>query len=428
MATRLYFKSTTAGPITPASTDASWANTASKAVLSMSVTNTGTVLTNKDVLNYTNDLSDCLVYQFVSPPIDAATLTGTFQMIIKCLGTPSGAWMVGHAVVRVLSGDGTTVRGTVVSSVTMGGTTRFAQPTTASTILFPTGGGTAACTSTSITSGDRLVIEVGFENQNLSTDDVTMRVGENGGSDFAYTELLTTDLNPWCEFSQNLTFQAESGGTKFYFPNTANTSGLTPTVHTNWDGGQAPTNFARYNLVTTKNNTALTNISTTVAAIVEECQLQFISLPIDAQTINGTVSIGIMQIVQTIGAVYFAYNIWVCTSAGAVRGVLLDRTANTANAINSSLNYTHEYDGAVAISSVVCSAGDRVVVEIGYDVNNSTSKTMGCRLGDLTANSDIASDSTTTTDVNGIAKFSFTIVFQSSSGGKNSLMMMGCGT
>ncbi len=214
--------------------------------------------------------------------------------------------------------------------------------------------------------------------------------------------------------------------TIFYLPNTANTSDLTPTVHANWDGGQAPTNFARYNAVTVKNNTAHTNISTTVAAIVEECQLQFISLPIAAQTISGTVTVGIMQIVATIGAVFFGYNLWVCTSTGTVRGVLLDRTANTGNAINSSLNYTHELDSAVAISSVVCSAGDRVVIEIGYDVNNSTSKTMGCKIGDLTASSDITTDSTSTTIVNGVANFSFDIAF--SSGLPNSLMMMGCGT
>ncbi len=426
MATKMYLPSTGTAPVTP-SAWAGWSATAAGITRPFSITKGSTTMTTISAVDGITTGPTAMV-RWVSPPLAAVTITGTWRYVARHATVQASGFVKGCAVLKVVSNDGTTVRGTLISRLSTSHTTNFNVSGALRNLMNPEWEGTIACTSVAASEGDRLVFEIGFYNQNASTDDFSFSCGEDSATDCVFDDAGTAANNPWMELSQTLTFNAESGGTKFYFPNTANTSGLTPTVHTNWDGGQAPTNFARYNLVTTKNNTALTNIATTVAAIVEECQLQFISLPIDAQTISGTVSLGIMQIVQTIGAVYFAYNIWVCTSAGAVRGVLLDRSANTGNAINSTLNYTHEYDGAVAISSVVCSAGDRVVVEIGYDVNNSTSKTMGCRLGDLTANSDISSDSSTTTNVNGIANFSFTIVFQSSSGGKNSLMMMGCGT
>ena len=211
MATRMYFNSTDAAPITPSTFNANWGTTASAIVRPFSSTNGTSTLTTKTYLNSANDLSDFLMYQFVSPPMAATTLTGTFKMIMRVVGTQSASWFVGWASLRVMNQAGTSVTSTPFTPALIGATARFARITPA-TILTPDGGGTHTLTSSTVNENDRLILEVGFENQNTSTDDVDFRVGESGASDFAYTAGLTTDLDPWCEFSQTITFNAEGGG------------------------------------------------------------------------------------------------------------------------------------------------------------------------------------------------------------------------
>jgi hypothetical protein len=58
-------------------------------------------------------------------------------------------------------------------------------------------------------AGDRLVIELGIHGVTPANETMQMRVGDpTGTADFALTAALTTDLDPWCEFSQDLTFGA----------------------------------------------------------------------------------------------------------------------------------------------------------------------------------------------------------------------------
>lgn len=212
----------------------------------------------------------------------------------------------------------------------------------------------------------------------------------------------------------------------FFFQSTSGGTAISPSVHANWDLTNA--NFARYVLNTTgaKLNTAMTDLTDTVTGSLSEyCRLQYVSPALGAQTISGTIDIGIMNRVSATGAVFFAYNIWVATPAGAVRGVLLDMTANTGNAINSSVNFTPDFDGAQAIASLAVSDGDYLIVELGYDVNNTSSKTVETKVGDANANGNVTVDTTTTTVVDGIITFSATITFSS---GSKQLMMVGCGT
>jgi hypothetical protein len=65
-----------------------------------------------------------------------------------------------------------------------------------------------ALTSTPCFAGDRLVMEVGMHGVTpANANNLTMRFGDpTATADFALTSGLTTDLVPWWELSQNVTF------------------------------------------------------------------------------------------------------------------------------------------------------------------------------------------------------------------------------
>jgi hypothetical protein len=62
-----------------------------------------------------------------------------------------------------------------------------------------------AVTAVTTQPGDRIVVEIGGKATAPSTSATyTMRQGDSAATDFALTSALTTDLNPWCEFSKDL--------------------------------------------------------------------------------------------------------------------------------------------------------------------------------------------------------------------------------
>lgn len=100
-------------------------------------------------------------------------------------------------VVKVVSQDGAVVRGTLFSNFNQD--TEFA--TTQSTRIV----NAQSVTNVITQPGDRIVLEVGgHAAAPTAATTYTMRQGDNNAADFALTSALTTDLNPWLEFSQNI--------------------------------------------------------------------------------------------------------------------------------------------------------------------------------------------------------------------------------
>lgn len=130
------------------------------------------------------------------------TITGTVSAVVKVLeGNAKDNAHLG-LVVRVVSYDGSVVRGTLISYT---GTTTTEWPTsTAATRIL------SALTLGSVDalSGDRIVIELGALYNSATGSAVnTMTIGDpSGAADFALTAGLTTNLCPWVELSQTLTF------------------------------------------------------------------------------------------------------------------------------------------------------------------------------------------------------------------------------
>lgn len=135
---------------------------------------------------------------------------GTFSAVIRAVESNAAAdyWL--NIIIRCVNSDGTVERGviyagtTATAEVATAGADAQEYSTTSSTRI------KSALTTSSVVAqaGDRIQIEVGVRgNGTTSTHTFTHRYGDaTGTADFALTDSLTTDLCPWVELSQTLTF------------------------------------------------------------------------------------------------------------------------------------------------------------------------------------------------------------------------------
>lgn len=211
MATRLYLPSTGTAPISPAF-DASWEATGTptrrplstdkgehSAVLSVAVATAS---------NTPAGAVDVAIAQFISAPLSGnQTISGAIKGQIRALESNAAADMDPQCVIRVLSNDGTTVRGTLIASDTSALGHEF--NTSLRNVKYPKGGSTTP-TSVNALDGDRIVIEVGYRKHESATTSRTgtLSFGDAAGTDLAEDETTTTANDPWFEFADNLTFQA----------------------------------------------------------------------------------------------------------------------------------------------------------------------------------------------------------------------------
>lgn len=202
MATRFYLQGTGTPSLSP-SFDAGWEQTGSalrrplipKLLLSNT---TGIVGTSPGMVN--TNTQDICALQFISAPIPPQIISGTISLVLKVYESATTDNLTLAVVLRVLSGDGNTVRGTLFSNFNQD--TEWAVFASAATRIVN------AQTVTQVTTqgGDILVLEIGAHAAAPTTADfLNCRFGTDGTvADYALTSALTTDLNPWIEFSQDL--------------------------------------------------------------------------------------------------------------------------------------------------------------------------------------------------------------------------------
>ncbi len=192
MASRFYLPSSGAADVSPGF-DATWEQTGTADRIKMTnkdVTNV-TALTGKTSTYATGVAQDILTRQYVSSPLAFAyAFDGTISFIC---GTSDAAAGLSNSklsiLVKVVSNDGGTSSGTILSA--------FSKDTGIPNAL--------ALTPLISQAGDRIVVEVGGTTTGpTGTQTVTHRLGNSATSDFALTSGLTTDLNPWIQFSQNI--------------------------------------------------------------------------------------------------------------------------------------------------------------------------------------------------------------------------------
>lgn len=203
MATRFYLQNSGAAPVSPAY-DAGWEQTgeADRVILTPKLQlDIVTSLSNKQVTIPIATTQDILNRQFVSIPIPPTNFktTDTLSLIVRCFENATSNNATLAVVVKVVSQDGSIVRGTLYSNYNID--SEFALSASAATRIV----NSVNLTALNTLPGDRLVVEVGIHALGpAAAGSANQRFGSSAASDFAMTSGLTTDLNPYFELSKDL--------------------------------------------------------------------------------------------------------------------------------------------------------------------------------------------------------------------------------
>gem|GEM_PF-1203328 len=149
--------------------------------------------------------NDTLIRQFVSDPLSAQTISGTVKGQLRCRESDAAADFCRALIIKVVSGDGGTVRGTLLSHFPESLTSEFDAGSTPVNRNFPP---SLTLSSVEAQAGDRLVIEIGFRAFNTETTTYTgyIHLNDSTGTDLPEDESTTDNLCGWLEFSADLNF------------------------------------------------------------------------------------------------------------------------------------------------------------------------------------------------------------------------------
>ncbi len=154
--------------------------------------------------------------------------------------------------------------------------------------------------------------------------------------------------------------------TRFYF-NEAEAAAVSPTISGAW----SHINTLRRRLQKgTPDSSALSTVAVTPDGADhlvsgDSHHRQYVSDPIGAQTISGTVKMNLQCLEANAGNnLFLAYKIFICSQDGTtIKEDVATLTRDTVNEVATSL--TNRHIEAVSISTVNTEEGDRIVVEIG---------------------------------------------------------------
>jgi len=218
VATRIYLPDGTTPAISPA-VGTGWTATATtgfdREIGSTTKANT-TLANHASASPSAANPATTVMRQYIVGPMAAQTISGTVTGVIRGLESNANLNSTVAINIRQVSSAGTHINDLL--AVSASDNTAAAPPeftTSALTRRFQDAAEATTLTLTSRTfsAGDYLVIEIGFRKAGTSTSfTTTLRFGDSAASDFAHSDGLTTDLNPWVEFSANLTFMQQSVG------------------------------------------------------------------------------------------------------------------------------------------------------------------------------------------------------------------------
>jgi hypothetical protein len=153
---------------------------------------------------------DSLHGQFISEPIAAGTISGTVKGQLFARAASGLTDARAQIVIKVISNDGSTVRGTLLDFDTAALSSEFnISASVAVNRMFPRGG-SVALSSVVAQAGDRLCIEVGHRNHGTNTGVVRITSGDDASPTTDLPEDETQDNSGthvgWIEFSQDIGF------------------------------------------------------------------------------------------------------------------------------------------------------------------------------------------------------------------------------
>jgi hypothetical protein len=207
-ATRMYFPATTAAAVSP-TYDTGWNyNSEAGRYKLVSTKGSSAITVGTRIGAWTATAGQkALDRQYVSDPLSGAqTVSGTvkLQLMVREYATSDNVDQI-ILVMTVVSNDGGTVRGTLLSIGNYASTGEFINNATHRN---KKGADGDSLNSVSAQDGDRIVVEIGYSNSTSATSpEGSAKWGENA-TDLPEDETQTTNGAGWIEFSANLTFQA----------------------------------------------------------------------------------------------------------------------------------------------------------------------------------------------------------------------------
>lgn len=197
MATRLYPPSAGTPAITPTK-DAIWdAEAAGYATYPISTVKSGSTMATVTFSDSDDTFKDCIMRQYVTGPIAAQTIQAqTITLIIRGSQPNANNNMHIQFGARVLSNDGTVVRGTLLPANTF----EAAEPTS-SLVSRKVTGTTTQVISTA--GDDRIVFEIGAQGNPgiAATHTYSLRIGDAAATDLDNGTGEADDDAPWIEFA-----------------------------------------------------------------------------------------------------------------------------------------------------------------------------------------------------------------------------------
>lgn len=201
-ATRFYFSSTAYATNSPGF-DGGWEQTGEasrfKLIPKLFLSAT-TAASSRQVTVPITTTQDILAFQSVSDPLPAQIIEGTVSLVIRTSEDVATTNCTMAVVIKVVSQDGGTQRGTLFS--VFGTDTEFDVAASPSTRIV----NAQTMTALSIQGGDRLVVEWGVHATVPSPAGTALGriISDATIADYALTSALTTSLNPWVEFSDGI--------------------------------------------------------------------------------------------------------------------------------------------------------------------------------------------------------------------------------
>lgn len=197
MSTRLYLTNTAPG-YTPTTKRGTWTTSSSTVARLLGRRPSGATTTSAVAETSTTNNVTVLLGRWISDPaVAAGTLAGNVQWVMGVLESSASANDFFYLHIYVTTGDSDTPRGTFLSNYTPGTGTEW--PTTAAGATE----GAVAGSSVSVSVGDRLVVEVGYQARNTSATSFTgtLRYGATGTTDLAAAATSVTTDPGWIEFA-----------------------------------------------------------------------------------------------------------------------------------------------------------------------------------------------------------------------------------
>jgi hypothetical protein len=166
--------------------------------------------------------TDYIYGQWVSEPIAAQTISAqTLELQIRGMEENARCNQVVSVSIRVVSGDGSTVRGTLASG-------RDATELYVSTTTLENRRYTVTTNEVTANDGDRIVIEIGTGGNPATgaggnSHDADLRIGDTSASDLPEDDSSTSDYCPWVEFPDGILFGSDETAPTYSLNQTNNT-------------------------------------------------------------------------------------------------------------------------------------------------------------------------------------------------------------